>query len=283
MGVQLPEWMAAEYTVIRAGRTTAVVRNDFVDSFQRHRLADCARAPLLSLPAADAAGSRGSGDGRTRRHPDRARRGARGSGGAAVPARRAGREDQPAPVLRGRPGHLRARRHAPAAPAGGARSRGPGGRPVPRPSRLRGVPGDPPDPEGHPRGVRPGRRPRRTPERVLESMGRAIRLLHEAGGVHADLNAYNILVQEEGEGRAFVIDLDRASVLAGPVPARQAAANLRRLRRSFLKIGLDGGAGGLGRPGTRIRRRARAAARRLGLLPYPADPGEANCRSHRRR
>jgi 3-deoxy-D-manno-octulosonic acid kinase len=73
----------------------------------------------------------------------------------------------------------------------------------------------------------------------MESMGRAIRLLHEAGGVHADLNAHNILVQEEGEGRAFVIDLDRASVLDGPVPAGRAAANLQRLQRSFLKLGLE--------------------------------------------
>jgi tRNA A-37 threonylcarbamoyl transferase component Bud32 len=70
-------------------------------------------------------------------------------------------------------------------------------------------------------------------------MGRAIRLLHEAGGVHADLNAYNILVPEEGEGPAFLIDLDRASVLNGPVPERRARANLRRLRRSLLKLGLD--------------------------------------------
>lgn len=75
--------------------------------------------------------------------------------------------------------------------------------------------------------------------RVLDSMGRAIRLLHEAGGVHADLNAHNVLVSEDGTGPAFVIDLDRVIVLEGPVPGRRARKNLQRLRRSFLKLGLD--------------------------------------------
>jgi 3-deoxy-D-manno-octulosonic acid kinase len=235
MGAQLPEWMAAEYTVIRAGPTTAVVRNDFVDAFQRHRLADCARAPLLSLPPADTAGVTG-GRGGVRIVPA-------GALGEAVvrPYRRGGlvekvnrrryflgdraiselvstrrlhRRGAPVPEAlaavqsRSRPGYeacLVTRRIPKATPAAFV---------------LAAVPA----------GPRSG---------VLESMGHAIRLLHEAGGVHADLNAYNILVQEEGEGRAFVIDLDRASVLAGPVPAGRAAANLQRLQRSFLKIGLE--------------------------------------------
>ncbi|MGB5302631.1 MAG: lipopolysaccharide kinase InaA family protein, partial [Gemmatimonadota bacterium] len=68
--------------------------------------------------------------------------------------------------------------------------------------------------------------------------GRAIRLLHEAGGVHADLNAHNILVSEDGEGPALVIDLDRVGLTAGPAPERRARANLLRLHRSCVKLGL---------------------------------------------
>ena len=73
---------------------------------------------------------------------------------------------------------------------------------------------------------------------TLERIGRAVRSLHEAGGVHADLNAHNILVTEDEDGPAFVIDLDRASVLDGPVSGRRARSNLERLRRSFRKLGL---------------------------------------------
>jgi hypothetical protein len=50
MRAQLPGWMTAEFAVLRDGRTTAVVQNDFVDSFHRYRLIDCWRTPLLSLP-----------------------------------------------------------------------------------------------------------------------------------------------------------------------------------------------------------------------------------------
>ena len=78
-----------------------------------------------------------------------------------------------------------------------------------------------------------------TVARILDSMGRAVRLLHESGGVHADLNAHNILVSEEGEGPAFVIDLDRVTLTACPAPERRTRTALRRLRRSFAKLGLD--------------------------------------------
>jgi 3-deoxy-D-manno-octulosonic acid kinase len=238
MGVQLPEWMAAEYGVIRAGRTTAVVRNDFVDSFHRHRLADCARAPLLSVPGADPEGAPGSVMG--------GRGGIRiihaGALGEAVvrPYRRGGLVEKVnrrryflgdraiSELVSTRRLH---RRRAPVPEALAAvQSRVLPGyeaclvtRRIPKVRPAAAVLA------GASSASRTG---------ILESMGRAIRLLHEAGGVHADLNAYNILVQEGGEVRSFVIDLDRASVLDGQVPERHALANLQRLQRSFLKIGL---------------------------------------------
>jgi 3-deoxy-D-manno-octulosonic acid kinase len=73
---------------------------------------------------------------------------------------------------------------------------------------------------------------------MLESIGRSVRRFHEAGGVHADLNAWNLLVQEEADDPTFVIDLDRATVLDGPTGGRRARANLRRLYRSFEKLNL---------------------------------------------
>jgi len=240
MGVQLPEWMAGEYTVIRSGRTTAMVRDDFVDSFHRHRLADFARAPLLSLP----------GTGESGESPDEGLTGGRGgirivtagSLGEAVvrPYRRGGAVE----TFNRRRYFLGDRAFSELVSTHRLRRRG-----APVPEALAAVQS----------AMRPGYEAclvtRRIPKvqtaaavlaganqayraRVLESVGRAIRLLHEAGGVHADLNAHNIVVPAEGEGTAFVIDLDRAAVLDGPAPERRALANLRRLRRSLVKLGL---------------------------------------------
>lgn len=68
----------------------------------------------------------------------------------------------------------------------------------------------------------------------------AVRLLHERGIDHADLNLGNLLVRNGPDGagvEAFVLDLDRARL--GPTaplsPARRRAA-LRRLARSCAKI-----------------------------------------------
>jgi hypothetical protein len=183
MGVQLPEWMAGEYTVIRADRTTAMVRNDFVESFQRHRLMDCPHAPVLSLPEMDDGGEGSLAGGR---------------GGIRVVA------------------------------AGSL------GEAVVRPYRRGGL-----IPNAPPAAVLLAPASQATAARILESMGRAIRLLHESGGVHADLNAHNVLVSERGEGPAFVIDLDRVALTACPAPARRTRASLLRLRRSCVKLGLD--------------------------------------------
>ena len=240
MSVQLPEWMAGEYAVIRSGPTTAMVRGDFVDSFHKHRLVDCARAPLLSLPAPDD-DAQSPDDGLTG-----GRGGVRivtaGSLGEAVvrPYRRGGAVE----AFNRRRYFLGDRAFSELVSTHRLRRRG-----APVPEALAAIQS----------AMRPGYEAcfvtRRIPRartaaaalagsnqayraRILESMGRAIRLFHEAGGVHADLNAHNILVPDDGEGAAFVIDLDRAAVLDGPVSDRRARANLRRLRRSLTRLDL---------------------------------------------
>jgi len=233
--------MSSEFTVIRADRTTAVVRNDFIDSFHRHRLVDCSRAPLLSLPETgpEPAGLRdeiSGGRGGVRIVPA-------GPLGEAVvrPFRRGGLVEK----INRRTYFFGNRAFSELVATYRLHRRG-----VAVPEVLAAVQSR----------VRPGYVAclvtRRIPKArsaaallanasaarramILESMGRAIRLMHEAGGVHADLNAHNILVPEGGEGPAYVIDLDRASVLTGPVPERRARPNLQRLRRSLHKLGLD--------------------------------------------
>ena len=74
-----------------------------------------------------------------------------------------------------------------------------------------------------------------------DALGRAgalIRLLAQAGVLHVDLNAHNILL---GPGQtAWVVDLDRARILQRP--SRAAGDRMRaRLVRSILKIGTPTG------------------------------------------
>jgi len=77
-------------------------------------------------------------------------------------------------------------------------------------------------------GVRTLAKALEAPEAVAE----AIFAMHEAGVWHADLNAYNILLDESNQ--AWLIDFDRAR--QGPVRAGRRQANLLRLRRSMLKV-----------------------------------------------
>ncbi|MER1966986.1 3-deoxy-D-manno-octulosonic acid kinase [Castellaniella sp. GW247-6E4] len=63
-------------------------------------------------------------------------------------------------------------------------------------------------------------------------VARAIHAMHEAGVSHADLNAHNILLDEQG--RVWLIDFDRAVV--GVVSQGQRRKNLLRLRRSLVKV-----------------------------------------------
>jgi len=64
--------------------------------------------------------------------------------------------------------------------------------------------------------------------------GQAVHALHEAGVIHADLNAHNIL--DDG-ARAWVIDLDRSRVV-NRLTSFQRARSVLRLRRSYAKLGI---------------------------------------------
>lgn len=65
-----------------------------------------------------------------------------------------------------------------------------------------------------------------------EQVARSIYAMHEHGVWHADLNAYNVLLDEEG--RAWIIDFDKAQRRVLSVERR--SANLLRLRRSLVKV-----------------------------------------------
>ncbi|NYT26220.1 3-deoxy-D-manno-octulosonic acid kinase [Alcaligenaceae bacterium] len=65
-----------------------------------------------------------------------------------------------------------------------------------------------------------------------EQVARSIYAMHEQGVWHADLNAYNILLDEEG--RAWLIDFDKARRVVLSLERR--SANLLRLRRSLAKV-----------------------------------------------
>jgi len=65
-----------------------------------------------------------------------------------------------------------------------------------------------------------------------QAVAEAVRDMHEAGVWHADLNAFNILLDQAG--KAWLIDFDRAR-RTRMTPARR-QANLLRLRRSLIKV-----------------------------------------------
>jgi 3-deoxy-D-manno-octulosonic acid kinase len=73
---------------------------------------------------------------------------------------------------------------------------------------------------------------------LAEEVGALVARFHRAGVWHADLNAHNVLV---ASGALYLIDFDRGRMRI-PAAGWQ-RANLRRLRRSLLKLGAaaDGG------------------------------------------
>ena len=74
-----------------------------------------------------------------------------------------------------------------------------------------------------------------TDSRIWKETGRCIRRFHEAGVVHPDLNASNILVtRDNGIIRIHLIDFDRAYFRSGA--RRLFRNNLNRLRRSLVKF-----------------------------------------------
>ena len=81
--------------------------------------------------------------------------------------------------------------------------------------------------------VLPGDSDTREPAAGLwESVGKCIRRFHDAGVWHADLNARNILLDDQM--RVYLIDFDRARFTPGkPVNGKR---NLDRLKRSLVKF-----------------------------------------------
>jgi len=73
---------------------------------------------------------------------------------------------------------------------------------------------------------------KRLPSALLTSLGQCLRRFHDEGVYHADLNARNILLDDEG--RVTLIDFDRGR-LRQPAGAWQ-RANLERLKRSLAKF-----------------------------------------------
>ncbi len=65
-----------------------------------------------------------------------------------------------------------------------------------------------------------------------EAIAGAIHAMHEAGVWHADLNAFNILI--DAAGKTWLIDFDRGRRCVVDAARRQ--ANLLRLRRSLAKV-----------------------------------------------
>lgn len=73
------------------------------------------------------------------------------------------------------------------------------------------------------------------PEESWREVGAAIARLHAAGVCHADLNARNIVLDDEG--KVFLLDFDRARRMRGGRGWPQ--ANLERLRRSLDKFSAE--------------------------------------------
>lgn len=74
---------------------------------------------------------------------------------------------------------------------------------------------------------------------VLTRMGVGVGRLHAAGGVHPDLNVHNFLIPSRGSAPAVILDFDRARAFTDGAPRLLARWNLRRLRRSLRKEGLE--------------------------------------------
>ncbi|MGE4294841.1 MAG: 3-deoxy-D-manno-octulosonic acid kinase [Campylobacterales bacterium] len=66
-----------------------------------------------------------------------------------------------------------------------------------------------------------------------EEIGRTIARFHAYGLNHSDLNARNILI---ADGKVWVIDFDKCAIK--PEKSNQHSPNLRRLRRSLIKLSI---------------------------------------------
>ena len=100
---------------------------------------------------------------------------------------------------------------------------------------------------------------------ALRAAGRAVRRLHDAGALHADLHAKNLLVPRAG-GEALVLDLDGVKVPPGGLTREQRAAQIRRLDRSLVKLQVV-----TGTPVSRADRRRLVLAYLGGDRPTPEE------------
>jgi len=235
MRVHIPDWLKDRYTIRESGPGVAVVRRDFVEVFDGHRLLDAASTSLrVETGPSDLTGGRG----RVR----------------LLPAGPLGEAVIRSYLRGGLPGHLlherylagsrafdelilTARLHDLSAPVPEVLAaiqvrRFPGYTAQLITRRVVGT---------RPAGEVLAGAGIADAVPVMRKMGRSTRILHHAGGWHADLNANNYLV---AAGRvqipAIIIDLDRGRFWKRGVPASLARANLRRLRRSLRKLGLLG-------------------------------------------
>lgn len=238
MAHELPEDLRDDFSVVREGRVTSVVRDDFEAEFRRLGLAGAADDPPVAGSGPRVRPFRPDG-GRgamarisTERHGDVVVRPCRRGG---LPARLAerryfvGRRS-----LRELAVTERLRRRGvptvePLAAVHSPRTLGYRAAMVtrlvpdapPAPARLRGLPGE-------------------ACRREMGRMGRSVGRLLAEGGFHPDLNADNLLLPEDPDRPAVLLDFDRARALGRDVPRLLARWTLRRLRRSLRKLELRG-------------------------------------------
>lgn len=74
-------------------------------------------------------------------------------------------------------------------------------------------------------------------EAALRAVAQSVRSIHRQGVYHDDLNLKNILLRlEDGGVVSYIIDFDKAKLFLGSLPAAAGRRNLKRLRRSALKL-----------------------------------------------
>ena len=75
---------------------------------------------------------------------------------------------------------------------------------------------------------------------IIKQARQALDTMHQLGLFHADLNLHNLFVIQSRESFAVaILDLDKARLFHGPVPARMRTRNLARLRQSVRKLDPD--------------------------------------------
>jgi 3-deoxy-D-manno-octulosonic acid kinase len=74
-------------------------------------------------------------------------------------------------------------------------------------------------------------------ESAMRAVAESVRAIHREGVYHDDLNLKNILLRLENGGVAsYIIDFDKAKLFLGRLPVEVGRRNLKRLRRSALKL-----------------------------------------------